>query len=194
MVKEVGGPALKTFEQKPYFWTEGAADGVHFRAPVTGKTTSGSKYPRSELRQMTPGGEKAAWSNKSQNWEMTAKLKFVKLPPGKPEVVALQIHDGDDLTTLRMEGTKLYVTLRNNSNWKKVRDPFALNRVINVKVLAKKGGGVFWYIDDMSNPVASIPGVFSSCYFKAGVYVQDNQGPSSEYGETVFYNLNVRKF
>lgn len=194
MVKEVGGSKLKTFEQKPYFWTEGAADGVHFRAPVTGKTTSGSDYPRCELRQMTAGGEMAAWSNKSQNWEMTGKLKFVKLPPGKPEVVAMQIHDGDDLTTLRMEGTKLYITKRNDSNWKLVRNPFALNRVINVKVLAKKGGGVYWYIDNMSVPVASISGVFSDCYFKAGAYVQDNSGPSSEYGETVFYELKIRRF
>jgi hypothetical protein len=36
---------------------------VTFTAPVNGTTTSGSKYPRSELREMTNNGlSNASWS------------------------------------------------------------------------------------------------------------------------------------
>ncbi len=43
-----------------------ACDGVQFRAPVDGVTTSGSSYPRSELREMTDSGSsEASWSSTS---------------------------------------------------------------------------------------------------------------------------------
>src|SRR5581483_8145976 len=52
--KEVNQPELATFKAPPYFQVTQTCDSVAFRAPVNGITTSGSKYPRSELREMSP--------------------------------------------------------------------------------------------------------------------------------------------
>ncbi|HEY0616101.1 MAG TPA: polysaccharide lyase family 7 protein, partial [Kribbella sp.] len=61
---EVKQPELADYAKDPYFVVEGK--GVRFRAPVDGVTTSGSSYPRSELREMTNDGqEKADWSSTS---------------------------------------------------------------------------------------------------------------------------------
>lgn len=49
-VQEVKWPALATYTSK-YFYTDPADGAMTFFAPENGATTSGSKYPRSELRQ-----------------------------------------------------------------------------------------------------------------------------------------------
>ena len=65
---EVKQPALKTLDNKDYF--DRRSDGsILFRARVDGATTSGSSFPRSELREMTQDGQynRAAWSSKVRN-------------------------------------------------------------------------------------------------------------------------------
>lgn len=192
MVKEVRMPQLATFEQKPYFWTEGASTGVFFRAPVNGKTTPNSKYPRTELRQMYSNGDPAAWSNKSETWSMEARMAFTRLPSGKPHLVGMQVHDGsDDVTVLRLEGNDLWATNGDNPHYDLLNGNYVLGTFMLVKIEARKGGGFRWYIN--GTPVATIPGVKKGCYFKVGAYVQDNEGPSSEVGEVCFKSLRVWK-
>ena len=50
---EIKQPQLDTYSVDPYFKLTTAKDGVQFRAHCGGTTTSGSSYPRSELREMT---------------------------------------------------------------------------------------------------------------------------------------------
>ena len=68
---------------------------VAFVCPATGVTTSGSSYPRSELREMN-GSNLASWSNKAGYHRMEVHEAFMHLPTKKPEVVGGQIHDADD--------------------------------------------------------------------------------------------------
>ena len=54
-------PELATFKNK-FFHVDPKGDGVVFTAPAGGSTTSGSDYPRSELREMTDNGRnEASW-------------------------------------------------------------------------------------------------------------------------------------
>jgi hypothetical protein len=59
--EEIVQPALSSFTDE-FFRLNEARDGVVFTATAGGVTTSGSSYPRSELREMN-GQELASWSN-----------------------------------------------------------------------------------------------------------------------------------
>lgn len=190
MVKQVSPPQLATFEQKPYFYTEGAATGVVFEAPVNGATTPNSPNPRSELRQLNGDGSNAEWSNKNETWIMDVWLKFTVAPNSSDPtrgVVGMQIHDGvDDVSVLRYERSgDLYVTRGDDSHWKKIDDNHKLNTYMKVRVEARKGGGIHWYRDGVQ--VAAFPGVFSGCYFKTGCYTQGNESNSTGKGQVVIY-------
>jgi hypothetical protein len=94
---------LKTGEAKEYPATSHVTpnpDGsVTFLAHVDGAHTSGSKYPRSELREIKPDGSLAAWKL-SDGGTMTATLRIDAIPtlkdgtPGK--AVIGQIHGKND--------------------------------------------------------------------------------------------------
>jgi hypothetical protein len=96
--EEVTQPALATFSDSKYFYVNSTKDGVVFMAPVNGATTSGSGYPRTELRQMasSSGTDEASWSMDSSaiNSE-TVEESVQHLPEVKPQIVVGQIHDAD---------------------------------------------------------------------------------------------------
>ncbi|MEO1329051.1 MAG: polysaccharide lyase family 7 protein [Pseudomonadota bacterium] len=95
---EIKGDAFEGFEAPPYFFYDAGLDAMVFRADVDGATTSGSRYPRSELREMD-GDDRAAWTL-SEGGAMSATLKVDELPteddgdPGR--VIVGQIHGQDD--------------------------------------------------------------------------------------------------
>jgi hypothetical protein len=190
-------PQLATYELKPYFYLERPSQGVVFSAPAQGgATTPNSQNPRSELRQMI-NGENAAWSNKSQTWTMQATMCFQQIPTSSDAtrgVVGLQIHDGnDDVTVLRLEKNgDLWVTKGDETHHDLVNGSYVLGTFMNVKVVARKGGGILWYINNMTTPVASVPGVISGAYFKAGAYTQTGPGATGQ-GVTIFRSLKVSK-
>lgn len=192
MVKEIYVPQLLTFEDPKHFFTSGS--GVVFRAETTGATTPNSTNPRSELRQMKPGGaQEASWSNASQTWAMDAYMAFTHLPGGKPHVVGMQVHDGkDDVTVLRLEGTQLYITKGNDTHHIAVPGAYTLGTPMSVAVVAQKGGGITWTINGVNR--GGVGGVKSGCYFKAGCYTQASPSstpPGSGYGETTFWSLRA---
>ncbi|MBD3242295.1 MAG: hypothetical protein GF331_17005 [Chitinivibrionales bacterium] len=89
---EVVGEDLIDYKYSPYFY---AADSeVVFRAHCAGATTSGSKYPRSELRQLVDGGSNY-WSMNDPQF-LQASLRVTHVPVEKPEVCMVQIHGPDD--------------------------------------------------------------------------------------------------
>ena len=98
------------YEDSRFFFD--AKDGAMvFKAGVDGATTSGSKYARTELREMD-GSDKAAWKL-SEGGTLTATLKVDETPfkdggaPGR--VVVGQIHGQDDeLVRLYYESGKVY--------------------------------------------------------------------------------------
>ncbi len=113
---EIKYPALRSYENGAYFYDQrkpGEAQSyVVFIAHAGGTTTSGSKYPRSELREMSNDGKSlAAWSNKDSTVDtLSGTWAITQTPTKKPHVVAAQIHDAkDDIVMLRLEKTRLFL-------------------------------------------------------------------------------------
>ncbi|MEU4745998.1 polysaccharide lyase family 7 protein, partial [Actinosynnema sp. NPDC023658] len=189
----VGQPELATYSADPWFRTTPACDGVRFRAAVNGVTTSGSSYPRSELREMS-GSAKASWSSTSGTHTMVVDEAITALPRDKPHVVAGQIHDsGDDVSVFRLEGSKLYVTDGDTAHHKLVTDAYVLGTRFQAKFVVGDGRIKAYYNGVLQTTITKS---FSGAYFKSGAYTQANCTNSSpcdagNYGEVEVYRLTV---
>jgi hypothetical protein len=191
-VREVTQPALKTFELSPWFVEQSSCSGVRFRNAVNGVTTPNTTYARSELREMN-GSSAAAWSSTSGTHTLTIDEAITHLPNTKPQVVAGQIHNGNDQSTFRLEGTSLYVTNENDSHYKLITDKYRLGTRFQATFVVGNGEIKAYYNNVLQ---ATIPKTFVNGYFKAGVYTQancTNSSPcsASNYGETVIYKVTV---
>ncbi|WP_461009191.1 polysaccharide lyase family 7 protein [Streptomyces capparidis] len=192
---EIKQPQLDSYSHDPYFKVTSTGDAVQFRAPVKGVTTSGSSYPRSELREMTNGGTtNAAWSTTSGTHTMTVREAFTHLPNNKPQVVGAQIHGGDDdVTALRLDGTNLYITNGDDSRYHLVTSNYQLGTVFEVKYVVKDGRISVYYNGSLRTTLSHSD---STNYFKAGAYTQANCTNSSpcstdNYGEVRIHALSV---
>lgn len=202
---QIDQPML-TYFRDPRFFHITAGKGVAFRANVGGATTDGSNFPRSELREMTDNGtEEAKWSSKSGTHVMTIVQAITATPKVHPNVVAGQIHDGeDDVAVLRLEGKRLFVDADGDDVGE--LDPnYRLGTKFKLQIRATPAGIVFIYNNTKSVRYAKTG---SSYYFKAGCYTQsglgsddsDSDSDSSDakqldspnaFGEVVIYKLQV---
>lgn len=188
-------PELDTYKIDPWFVPTDNCDGVRFRAAVDGVTTSGSGYPRSELREMRDNGtEKASWSSTSGTHTMVIREAITALPEDKPHVVAGQIHDADDdVAVFRLEGTSLYITNGDTTHHKLVTSNYVLGTPFEAR-FEVTGGKIRAYYNGVLQ--TTISNSFTGGYFKAGAYTQancDNSSPcgASNYGQVVIYDLTV---
>jgi hypothetical protein len=190
---EVTQPSLGTYRNSTYFHLDSTGKGVVFRAHAGGATTSGSTYPRSELREMTDGGKKeAGWSSKSGTHVMTVSEAITAVPSVKPHVVAAQIHGGeDDVVMVRLEKNRLFVEADGDEVG--VLDPaYVLGTRFTVELRATSAGIRVTYNGSKSVTYATSG---SGYYFKAGCYTQSNVDKgdkASAYGEVVIYSLRVQ--
>ena len=191
---EIPQPRLRTYASAPYFTVRG--DGVQFRAPVNGVTTSGSRYPRSELREMANGGmSMASWSTESGTHTMVVEQAITAVPAVKKHVVAGQIHDGsDDVLTIRLEYPRLFVD-HNGVDGPVLTGSYVLGTRFTVKIEAGDGQ-IKVYYNGSETPADTFPKSGSSNYFKAGAYTQSNctreaRCNTDNYGEVVIYRLEV---
>ena len=189
---EIRQPELGTYTLSPYFEVNGPKDGVTFRAYAGGVTTSGSSYPRSELREMTNSGKQSAsWSNSSGTHTLVIKQAITHLPALKPDVVAGQIHDAADYVILvRLDGKRLFIQSQGQFD-KDLDTNYNLGTIFTVKIVAAEGRINVYY-----NDVQKVSYLKSGngYYFKAGCYTLSNtsKGDSPEaYGELVIYELQV---
>ncbi|MBB5801871.1 hypothetical protein F4560_001639 [Saccharothrix ecbatanensis] len=188
-------PELDTYSIDPWFTPTPECDAVQFRAAVNGVTTSGSSYPRSELREMTDSGStKASWSSTSGTHTMVVEQAITALPDDKPHVVAGQIHDGsDDVSVFRLEGDDLYITNGDTSHHKLVTGNYVLGTKFQAKFVVS-GGQIKAYYNGVLQ--TTISKSFTGGYFKAGAYTQANCGNSTpcsadNYGQVEIYGLTV---
>lgn len=194
---EILQASLSSFSAPPYFQVNAAGDGVQFRAPVNGVTTSGSGYPRSELREMTDNGTKnASWSTTSGTHAMFIDEAITAVPKTKKHVVAGQIHDSDDdVIVIRLEYPKLFVDI--NGKTGPTLDPnYTLGKRFTVGFVATDGQIKIYY-NGSTTPVYTLNKSGSGNYFKAGAYTQSNCSKetdcsSGNYGEVVIYGLAVQ--
>ncbi|ARQ72427.1 hypothetical protein CAG99_16800 [Streptomyces marincola] len=192
---EIFQPDLDTYVHDEFFRVSDSGDAVRFRAPVNGVTTGGSSYPRSELREMEPGGgDETEWSSTSGTHTMTVREAFTHLPEDKPHVVGAQIHGGDDdVTVIRLEGSKLWITEGDESNHHLITDDYELGTVFEVRYVVSDGEIDIYYNGALETTIEHRD---SSNYFKAGAYTQANCGNSSpcsddNYGEVEIYDVAV---
>lgn len=183
---------LAGYQNAEYFHTNYTGKGVVFKAHCGGYTTSGSGYPRSELREMTDNGQNpASWTTTSGTHTMVITQAITHLPDVKQHVVAGQIHDaGDDVIVFRLEGTKLFID-ENGVNGPVLTTNYQLGDVFTVKFVARNRGVECYY---NGNYVYTYAVSASGCYFKAGCYTQSNTSKGdapTAYGEVVIYGLSV---
>lgn len=196
------------YEHSEYFYD--APDGAMvFSAGVDDATTSGSKYARSELREMN-GDERAAW-NLKQGGTMTATLKVDEIPNGSGDAAGRlmvgQIHGQDDelIRLYYEEGGHIYfMNDQAGSSNKEMKFTFknAEGKEPNIAL-----GEKFSYMIDAHGSkltvkiladgqeytsTSSINSVWQSdsFYFKAGVYLGNNETNGSGNGQTSFYGLD----
>jgi hypothetical protein len=193
---EVKQPQLATYSIDPYFKNNADNTGVIFRAHTGGATTSGSGYPRSELREMTSNGTtNASWSSGSGTHTMEIDQAITHLPDVKRHIVAGQIHDsGDDVIVFRLEGAKLFIDI-NGSDGPTLTSSYVLGTRFKVKFVVAANQTKCYYNDVL---MYTHNQSYSGAYFKAGAYTQSSctgtPGPSescSAYGEVVIYNVTV---
>ena len=192
---EIRLPELKTFRDPESFFVNPQDAGIVFRASCGADTTKGSKYPRSELREMTgtDGEKNAAWGTKDGAVHtMTATLAVTHIPEVKQHVVCAQIHDAkDDLMMVRLEGRKLIIE-RNSSGDVELDSDYRLGDFFDLKIEAADGHVRVWYQNELKMDWEQSR---SGCYFKIGCYTQSNRqkGDKPEaYGEVTVRRLQVR--
>ncbi len=196
---EIKQPQLAKYVNNPWFMPSLEENGVRFRAPVNGVTTSGSHYPRTELREMFNSGEdKASWSSTSGTHVMTLTEAVTAVPRTKKHVVTAQIHDDrEDIIMIRLEYPKLYVTARSDKLFLLDGD-YKLGKKFTVR-MEVAGGKTNIYYNNSKKPVYTYTNIYTNSYFKAGVYTQSNCQREvvpwlcndSNYGEVVVYSLNI---
>jgi hypothetical protein len=194
---EITQTKLATFSVSPYFQANAVCSGVTFRAPVNGVTTSGSGYPRSELREMTNGGaSNASWATNSGAHSMFIDQAITAVPKTKKHVVAGQVHNSsDDVIVIRLEYPKLFVDI-NGKTGPTLDANYVLGKRFTVQFIAASGQIKIYY-NGNSTPVYTLSKSGSGNYFKAGAYTQSNCSKetdcsSSNFGEVVIYNLQVK--
>jgi len=194
---EIKQPELNSYELPGYFEVNSAGDGVVFTAPVGGATTSGSGYPRSELREMkNNGADRADWSSGSGKHTMFIRQKVTHLPVEKPHIVVGQIHDGsDDVIVFRLEDEKLFIDINGNDG-PTLDSDYQLGTEFEVKFVVENNQTKCYYNGSLEYTLNQS---YSGAYFKAGAYTQsacsgrkDVSGEScSAYGQVVIYDLWV---
>jgi hypothetical protein len=197
---EILQPQLTRYMANPWFILNPDRTGVIFRAPVNGVTTSGSSYPRSELREMASNGlVRASWSSTRGTHTMFIDQAITAVPQTKQHVVAGQIHDSsDDVIVIRLEYPKLYVNV-DGKNVLTLDENYVLGERFTVQFVVS-GGKTAVYYNGSTAPVYTLNKNYSRAYFKAGAYTQSNcsreSGRSlcnaSNFGEVVIYQLTVR--
>jgi poly(beta-D-mannuronate) lyase len=192
--KEIEQPKLSTFQDPRFFHVDATRTGVVFRAGVDGVTTSGSDYPRSELREMSGGGRKeASWTNKRGTHVMTLQEAITSTPKAKPEVVAAQIHDDeDDVLMVRLNGTRLIVETEDKGPIGVLDPNYVLGTRYALQITADRSGIRVTYNNART---VTYKKTGEDYYFKAGCYTQSNEDqdePDGAYGEVVIYSLAVQ--
>jgi hypothetical protein len=195
---EIKQPILNTYTNPDYFFSNKTGDAITFRANCGGFTTTGSNFPRSELREMTNNGSKSAgWSSAIGTHTMFIDQRITHLPVVRKHMVVGQIHDADKyLIFFRIEDDKLLVSV-NGADRDVLDEHYVLGTRFNVKLVVKDNQTLVYYNDNLKYTYKMN---FEGAYFKAGAYVQSScQGEKktpgelcSAYGEVEIYNVWVK--
>lgn len=196
---EIKQPELASYSNQDWFRLNDAKTAVLFRAPVSGVTTSGSGYPRSELREMDADGKtRSSWSSTTGTHTMTLEEAVTAVPSVKKQVVAAQIHDADDdVLVIRLDYPRLYVNVDGKNKFM-LDQNYTFGRKFTIKLVVSNGKTSVYYNNGVK-PVYTLDKKYKSAYFKAGAYTQSNCEKEvvpwlcndNNYGEVQIYSLKV---
>ncbi len=166
---------LTGFEYPPYFKV--VDDEVVFRAQCAGATTKGSKYPRSELRQLVGGGNNY-WSMEDYQY-LEVELRVTHTPVEKPEVCVTQIHGPID-EPLRVQYSKtdglFLVWNEDNRKYFSNEVPYVLGEKLRIIVKVLKGEitCTVLNLDNNKSFTYTWTAEDKTAYFKVGCYTQSS--------------------
>ncbi|MFP6851304.1 MAG: polysaccharide lyase family 7 protein [Pseudomonas sp.] len=193
------------------YFRRNSDDSITFWVPVNGSRTADASYPRSELRETKTDGKLNNWYYASADNYLTAVLT-VNQVPSKNKVVVAQIHSKDEPGSqndpllklqyhyLRGVG-RLELLLRKRPGDASVQNILLAENIqlnqrfsyeLRITPSGKLGVKVTSTHGDNGSLYQQLSGYWGTqlLYFKAGAYVQDNEGPSTEGARVTFYSLN----
>lgn len=178
---------------------------LYFWAPVTGTKTENAQYPRTELRETYSSGTLRNWLYPDADNTLYATLA-VKQVPSSGKIVIGQIHayqsqkpmvkveyqyktstqTGNIVAKVRMHPTDDESRVITIATDVKLDQQFSYLIHLSPKgALGISAAGYQW--DTNISATWSV----KPLYFKAGVYVQDNTGYTSEGGKVTFSKLDI---
>ncbi|WP_186445803.1 polysaccharide lyase family 7 protein [Paenibacillus cremeus] len=190
-----------------YFYTDPQDGAMTFWSPVVGGKTANTEYPRSELREMmNPSSSKVNWTWQGTHIENAREM--VTQVPSSGRVVVMQIHgittaggDAAPLVKVEYDDKKKAIDCLVKSSSKTgdkdihyTFNGYDLNKAYDgqLKVVDGVLSMTFNGVTKTVNFVEQDPNWKTlNFYFKAGVYVQDNQGDKNEGGRVKIYKLDV---
>ena len=196
-------PKLVSGFKNQYFHS--STGTLFFWAPVTGTRTENAIYPRTELRETYSNGTLRNWLYPQADNSLRATLKVSKVPSSGKLVIG-QIHAYDSQKPLvKLEYQYKSKTATGNIVAKvRTRPDDAEGRVITIATGVKLDQDFSYLIHLSPGGALGISAAGSQwdskisatwrdkpLYFKAGVYVQDNAGPTSEGAQVTFSKLDI---
>jgi hypothetical protein len=183
-----------------YFFTNTTDGSMSFWDPENGVHTTNSKYPRSELREMTASGAAADWAIPGTH-KLSATLKVTQVPSS---VAVGQIHLGSGGSTKPLlelfyapSGAITMAIEQTPQGGNEVRHPAGnvpLGKQWSYVIGLTGGNTISLVINGGATQKWALPSAFTSkyhMYFKAGDYDQ-TAGSSSTVGAKVqFYALSI---
>ena len=165
------------WSQAPYFYTTSDGARVHFQVPMNGgRTSSNTKYPRTELREFI-GSNRASWSGSSGTHVMSGRTTVIHMEDDKPEMVVAQMHDGsDDTLQIRVEGTTWRASI-NGTEHSTTLGNFSWGTEVAWEI--RLVNGTLTIRINGSTKITTNPGYGSGQYFKVGCYAQQNSTDQS---------------
>jgi hypothetical protein len=200
--QEIAAAQLTGGYTNAYFYT-GTDGAMVFWAPVWGVPTSGSSYPRSELREMvSPTDDTSNWLAYGTHI-LNVQCKVLQVP-ATGKVIIGQIHGytGAALPLVKIyfnSNSALTGTIKTNANndsSDKTFDysPSVLSNTITYQIQVVNG-----FVSVTVNGVTNSLNVFqtdpnwatNTVYFKAGDYCQDNSGATIDGARVALYSLSA---
>jgi hypothetical protein len=168
-----------------------SVEGFKFIVPQTGVKTPNTKYPRSELREMTSKGERAAWDLGKGVHVMEWEGSIDKVPTEKPEMVYGQIHDSeDDVFRIKYAKGEIFALYKDTNIGALVKN-YTLGSKVRL-VISVMDGKV--QISSSESIVSFTPKVsHKGCYFKCGAYPQGLRGESQVTVKSVYITHDPTK-
>lgn len=174
--------AIESGFSSQWFTLDSSKLWVIFKVRIDAATTSsGTKYARSELRELAENGtSNAAWNGSSGTHTHEHTSKVMHVPPNKSSVCFSQIHDASsDLVRLQTEGSSgsVKLVLRNtppgsdSETVRTVASTYSIGAEVSVKWSVVNGNGTVV----INGSSFTYPAGTSGCYFKNGAYAQTNE-------------------